>query len=89
VGGWLVWSQPPNSHFWIGLFLLMLFFALFLTAALIFNHSGRGLLLALFTVSALLLRLFQIGHPLNLAILAAIFIILGIALAKTPPKASR
>lgn len=74
--GWLVYFKPPINNFLIFSFCLLLFLALFLTAALIFANSRKGLFLACFVILALILRYYQIGNLLSLVLLASIFVIL-------------
>jgi len=80
-GGLVYFSSPDNSLLIVGFFLL-LFLAVFLTAALIFANSRLGLLAATFIVLSLLFRYFQVGNILNLTLLTGIFIALGFYLSK-------
>ena len=72
--GWLVYQYPPYSNLLIGLFLILLFLALFLTTALALANSRQGLFLTSFIILFLLFRFWQITHPLYLVVLAGIFI---------------
>ncbi len=78
VLSWLGWAFtlfkiPPESTFSLFAFFFLLFSALFLTSALLFANSRRGLMAALFVVLVLTFRYYQIGNFLNLALLFAIF----------------
>lgn len=75
--GWLVYFKTPAENFLLLAFYLLLFLAVFLTGALIFTNSRRGLLLSSLITLSLLFRYYQIGNLLNIALLAGIFIILG------------
>lgn len=80
--GWLVYSTAPTSNLLLITFYLLLFIAVFLTTALIFANSRRGLITALFVVLLLLFRYYQIGNLLNLLLLLAIFIALELYLSQ-------
>jgi len=81
--GWLVYFQAPANNLLIFSFYLLLFLAVFLTAALILANSRRGFLLATFIILTLIFRYYQIGNLLNILLLAAIILILEIYLAKS------
>jgi len=78
---WLGWffvliKIPPESTLLLLAFFLLLFSALFLTSALFFANSTRGLVTTLFVILVLVFRYYQIGNPLNLILLLAIFVAL-------------
>jgi hypothetical protein len=79
---WFIFSFPPANNFLIFIFCLLLFLATFLTAALIFANSRRGLLIALFLILFLLFRYHHLANILNILILAGIFISLEIYFSK-------
>lgn len=79
---WLIFSVPPTSNLIIGLFLVLLFLALFLTAALTLANSRRGFFIAFAVVGFLLFRLFGLANLLNLILLAAILFCLEFYLHK-------
>lgn len=86
---WLGWvfvllKIPPESTFSLLAFFFLFFVALFLTSALLLANSRRGLMAALFVVFVLMFRYYQIGNPLNLLLLLAIFISLEIYFTKRP-----
>lgn len=78
---WLIWGFilfkiSPESIFSLLVFFIFFFLAIFLTSALIFANSRRGLLLALLINLALFFRYYQVGNLLNLLLLLAIFVAL-------------
>lgn len=78
---WLGWflvliKIPPESTLLLFTFFFLLFSALFLTSALFFANSRRGLITTLFVILVLVFRYYQIGNPLNLILLLAIFVAL-------------
>ena len=73
---------PPTSTFLLLAFFFLLLVALFLTSALIWANSRRGLLTALFVILVLVFRYYQIGNFLNLILLLAIFMALEIYFSK-------
>ncbi|OGV89882.1 hypothetical protein A2Z41_00735 [Microgenomates group bacterium RBG_19FT_COMBO_39_10] len=84
---WLGWSLilfkvPPENLLSILGFFSLLFATLFLTSALLFANSRRGLITALFFVLVLIFRYYQIGNFLNLMILLAIFVALELFFSK-------
>jgi len=79
---WLIFSFPPANNFLLFTFYFLLFLATFLTAALIFANSRRGLLLALFLIFFLFFRYHHLANVLNILILAGIFISLEIYFSK-------
>jgi len=79
---WFIFSFPPANNFLLFTFYLLLFLATFLTTALIFANSRRGLFIALFLTLFLLFRYYQIANLLNLTLLAGIFISLEIYFSK-------
>ena len=84
---WLGWSLilfkvPPENLLSILGFFSLLFATLFLTSALLFANSRRGLITALFFVLVLIFRYYQIGNFLNLMILLAIFVSLELFFSK-------
>ena len=80
--GWLVYSTAPTSNVLLIMFYVLLFLALFLTTALLFANSRRGLITTLFIITALTFRYYQIGNLLNLSLLLAIFIALELFFTK-------
>ena len=82
VWGWLVYFKAPTENFLLLAFYVSLFLAVFFTSALIFANSRRGLLLASLIILSLLFRYYQIGNLLNIILLASIFVIFEIYLAK-------
>jgi len=80
--GWFIFSFPPANNFLIFIFYLLLFLATFLTTALIFANSRRGLMIALFLILFLLFRHYHLANILNILILAGIFISLEIYFSK-------
>ena len=82
--GWLfvLFKIPPTSTFLLLAFFFLLLVALFLTSALIWANSRRGLLTALFVILVLVFRYYQIGNFLNLILLFAIFMALEIYFSK-------
>jgi len=82
--GWglILFKIPPESTFLILAFFFLIFTALFLTSALFFANSRRGLIMALFVVLALVFRYYQIGNFLNLLLLLAIFVALEACFTK-------
>ncbi|HUV42781.1 MAG TPA: hypothetical protein VMY36_02625 [Patescibacteria group bacterium] len=84
---WLGWTLvlfkvPPENLLSILGFFSLLFATLFLTSALFFANSRRGLITALFFVLVLVFRYYQIGNLLNLIILLAIFVALELFFSK-------
>jgi len=71
--GFILFKVPPSSLSVIS-FYLVLFLALFLSAALIFANSRRGLLLASFFIAFLMFRYFQIANWLNVGLLTGIYL---------------
>ncbi len=82
--GWLLvlFKVPPENLLSILGFFSLLFATLFLTSALLFANSRRGLITALFFVLVLIFRYYQIGNFLNLMILLAIFVSLELFFSK-------
>ena len=82
--GWLLvlFKVPPENLLSILGFFSLLFATLFLTSALLFANSRRGLITALFFVLVLIFRYYQIGNFLNLMILLAIFVALELFFSK-------
>jgi hypothetical protein len=72
--GWLIYSTAPSSNLKLFIFFLLLFLAVFLTFALIFANSRRGLLSSLIVVTLLIFRYYQLANLLNLFLLFAIVI---------------
>lgn len=79
---WLVYSRPPTTNTLIVGFFVLLFLALFLTLSLIFANSRRGALIAFFITLLLIFRYHQLANPLNILLLAGIFLSLEIYLDK-------
>jgi hypothetical protein len=79
---WLIYTHPPSSNFIIIAFFILFFLALFLTSALLFANSRRGLFLALFVIIFLLFRYHHLANPLNIIILLSIFLSLEIFFSK-------
>jgi len=93
---WLSWLYllfftSPEDSFDCSLFVvrcsLILFFitlscALTLTLALIFGNTRRGFLLTLGIIGFLILRMFDLAHYLNLALLIGILLSLEIYFSK-------
>ena len=75
--GWLIYFSPPEKGLTIFLFYLLLFAAIFFTAALSFGNSNLGLLTAFWAILLLNFRFFKIGSVLNLSLLTVIFLLLG------------
>lgn len=76
---WVAWGYfvnffPPKDNFFIAVFFFLLLVSVFLSGALIFANSRRGLLLALFIVLLLILQYFQIANVLNIGLLMGIFL---------------
>jgi len=71
---WFIFSFPPANNFLIFIFYFLLFLATFLTTALIFANSRRGLMIALFLVLLLLFCYHHLANVLNILVLAGIFI---------------
>lgn len=80
--GWLVYSFAPTNNFLLITFYFLLFIACFLTLALIFANSRRGLIATLGIICFLILRFYQLGNVLNLVLLGGILITLNFYLAK-------
>lgn len=80
--GFILLKIPPESTFLIFAFFFLLFSALFLTSALIFANSRRGLMTALLIIFVLIFRYYQIGNLLNLLLLLAIFVALELYLSQ-------
>lgn len=76
--GWgcLVYFLPPENTLLIFAFYILLSIAVFLTFALIFANSRRGLLIATALIGFLLLRYYHLGNPLNISLLLVILICL-------------
>ncbi len=74
--GWgcLVYFLPPKNGLLLFTFCLLLFAAVFLTFALIFANSRRGLLIAIALIGFLLLRYYELENILNITLLTAILI---------------
>jgi len=79
---WFIFSFPPANNFLLFTFYFLLFLATFLTAALIFANSRKGLLIALFLILFLLFRYHHLANVLNILILAGIFISLEVYFSK-------
>src|SRR3989304_8887565 len=69
--GWLINSYPPTSHVILISFFVFLFISVFYTLLYLLNNVRRATLGALGLVLLLLLRYFQLRHPLYLILLVA------------------
>ena len=78
---WLVCYREPINNLLIASFFALLFLTVFLTAALVFANTRRGLLMALVISLSLLFRYYQVGNLLNIVLLVGIFIILELYLS--------
>jgi hypothetical protein len=79
MAGMIYWVEPEliKDILLPGLYLpfFMLFFpAVFLTTAVLFNNSHRGLLLALGLSGVLILKLHQLANLLNLLLILGILV---------------
>jgi len=79
---WFIFSFPPANNFLLFTFYFLLFLATFLTTALIFANSRRGLLAALFLILFLLFQYHHLVNFLNILLLLGIFIALEIYFSK-------
>lgn len=73
----LIFKLSPESNLLLFIFYFLLFSALFLTSGLVTANSRLGLLIAVFALLTLIFRYHQIANPLNLFLLAGIFIAFG------------
>lgn len=79
----LIYLFPPTADSSLIAFYLLLFLAVFLTAALILANSKLGLLTAVFIVTALIFQQFKINNFLTFGILTAVFACLGLYFRKS------
>jgi hypothetical protein len=67
-------------------FFINLFLALFLTSAVLFANSRRGLFISLGVITFLYLRLFGLGNILNLFLIVSIIFVLELYFKKQNKK---
>ena len=89
--GCLVYKVSPHTPLPLGLpipipslplFFLLLFLAFFLSFALLFNNTRRGFLLATGLTALVLLRFFNLLHPLYIVLVIALLVTLELYFLK-------
>jgi len=79
--GYLIYFTAPSTNS-IPLFFGGLFFALFITCALILGNSRRGLLIGILATTSLLLKYLQAFNFLTVLLLIAFLITIELILSK-------
>lgn len=84
---WLTWFViflfiPPETYFTLIAFLVVTFLTTFLTAALLFANTRRGLLIALGVIIFMLLNHYEAGNYLNIILVAGILLTTDYYLSK-------
>lgn len=77
---YLVYKFPPDKLYLIGLFFLLLFIAFGLTLSLILGSKRYASLLSAMVIIFLLLRFLKMANILNLVLLLALTLTLGLFL---------
>lgn len=72
--GYVLFNVSPMGFVSKILFFALLFFALFLSIALLLNNTRRGFLIALGILVLALLRFFELFHPLYIVLVVALLL---------------